>query len=128
MLDTTLESFEALKSYAVHPAHVAVADGKVRPYTKTACAWTTRCKTVNSLSRLSATAPSEREPYSVAVQFTGCNRSLPLRGRWHRAAMTEGVPPRKKPRRARVTEPGGVKKNFNFSAYQRFAVSLYRPS
>ena len=34
MLDTTLESFDALKGYAVHPAHVAVADGKVRPYTK----------------------------------------------------------------------------------------------
>mgnify|MGYP004630758401 CR=1 FL=1 len=25
---------EALKDYSVHPAHVAVADGKVRPYTK----------------------------------------------------------------------------------------------
>lgn len=35
MLDSTLESFEALKGYAVHPAHVAVADGKVRPYTAT---------------------------------------------------------------------------------------------
>ena len=34
MLDTTLESVEALKGYATHPAHVAVADGKVRPYTK----------------------------------------------------------------------------------------------
>lgn len=33
MLDSTLESFEALKGYAVHPEHVAVADGKVRPYT-----------------------------------------------------------------------------------------------
>ena len=33
MLDSTLESPEALKGYAVHPAHVAVADGKVRPYT-----------------------------------------------------------------------------------------------
>lgn len=33
MLDATLESFEALKAYAVHPAHVAVADGRVRPYT-----------------------------------------------------------------------------------------------
>lgn len=33
MLDSTLESVEALKGYAVHPAHVAVADGKVRPYT-----------------------------------------------------------------------------------------------
>jgi hypothetical protein len=34
MLDTTLESEEALKAYSVHPAHVAVADSKVRPYTK----------------------------------------------------------------------------------------------
>ena len=25
---------EALKCYSVHPAHVAVADSKVRPYTK----------------------------------------------------------------------------------------------
>lgn len=33
MLDSTLESFEALKAYAVHPEHVAVANGKVRPYT-----------------------------------------------------------------------------------------------
>ena len=33
MLDSTLESAEALKAYATHPAHVAVADGKVRPYT-----------------------------------------------------------------------------------------------
>ncbi|SFN97034.1 Stress responsive A/B Barrel Domain [Pseudobutyrivibrio sp. UC1225] len=34
MLDSTFESEEALKGYAVHPEHVAVADGKVRPYTK----------------------------------------------------------------------------------------------
>ena len=34
MLDSTFESEEALKAYAVNPAHVAVADGKVRPYTK----------------------------------------------------------------------------------------------
>ena len=34
MLDTTLESVEALKGYATHPAHVAVADSKVRPYYK----------------------------------------------------------------------------------------------
>ena len=33
MLDCTLESPEALKGYAVHPAHVAVANSKVRPYT-----------------------------------------------------------------------------------------------
>ncbi len=33
MLDSSFESEEALKAYAVHPAHVAVADGKVRPYT-----------------------------------------------------------------------------------------------
>ena len=34
MLDTTLESEEALKDYAVHPAHVKVADEKVRPFTQ----------------------------------------------------------------------------------------------
>ena len=33
MLDSTLESVEALKAYAVHPAHVEVANTKVRPYT-----------------------------------------------------------------------------------------------
>lgn len=35
MLDSTLESFEALKGYAVHPDHVAAADGYVRPFTST---------------------------------------------------------------------------------------------
>ena len=34
MLDSTFENEDALKGYAVHPDHVAVADGKVRPYTK----------------------------------------------------------------------------------------------
>ena len=33
MLDSTLESEEALKGYAQHPEHVAVANTKVRPYT-----------------------------------------------------------------------------------------------
>ncbi len=33
MLDCTLESEEALKGYAVHPAHVAAANAKVRPFT-----------------------------------------------------------------------------------------------
>ena len=33
MLDSTFESAEALKGYSKHPAHVAVADSKVRPYT-----------------------------------------------------------------------------------------------
>ena len=33
MLDSTFESEEALKGYATHPKHVAVADGRVRPYT-----------------------------------------------------------------------------------------------
>lgn len=33
MLDSTFESFEALKVYSVHPEHVAVADSKVRPFT-----------------------------------------------------------------------------------------------
>lgn len=34
MLDTTFENAEALKGYSVHPAHVAVANAKVRPYYK----------------------------------------------------------------------------------------------
>ena len=33
MLDSTFTSAEALAAYAVHPAHVAVADSAVRPYT-----------------------------------------------------------------------------------------------
>ncbi len=33
MLDSTLESFEALKAYAVHPDHVDAANGFVRPFT-----------------------------------------------------------------------------------------------
>ena len=35
MLDSTFEDEESLKGYAAHPEHVAVADGKVRPYTAT---------------------------------------------------------------------------------------------
>ncbi len=35
MLDSSFESEAALKGYAVHPAHVAVANGKVRPFTQT---------------------------------------------------------------------------------------------
>ena len=34
MLDSTFESEEALKAYAIHPAHVEVADTKVRPFTQ----------------------------------------------------------------------------------------------
>ena len=34
MLYSELESEDALKGYAVHPDHVAVANGKVRPFTK----------------------------------------------------------------------------------------------
>lgn len=33
MLDSSFTDEEALNGYAVHPEHVAVADGKVRPYT-----------------------------------------------------------------------------------------------
>ena len=33
MLDCTLENAEALKVYANHPDHLAVANTKVRPYT-----------------------------------------------------------------------------------------------
>lgn len=32
MLDSAFESVEALNAYKTHPAHVAVADGRVRPY------------------------------------------------------------------------------------------------
>lgn len=34
MLDSSFEDEASLKGYAVHPAHVAVADGAVRPFTK----------------------------------------------------------------------------------------------
>ncbi|MCR4690907.1 MAG: Dabb family protein [Lachnospiraceae bacterium] len=34
MLDSSFEDEGSLKGYAVHPAHVAVADGKVRPKVK----------------------------------------------------------------------------------------------
>ena len=33
MLECTLESEEALKGYAVHPAHVTIANSRVRPFT-----------------------------------------------------------------------------------------------
>lgn len=35
MLDSTFADEASLKGYAVHPKHVAVADGKVRPFTET---------------------------------------------------------------------------------------------
>ena len=34
ILDSIFENEDALKNYATHPEHVAVADTKVRPYTK----------------------------------------------------------------------------------------------
>ncbi len=34
MLDTSFENEEALKGYQVHPEHVAVANGFVRPFTE----------------------------------------------------------------------------------------------
>lgn len=34
MLDACFSDEAALKAYGVHPAHVEVANGKVRPYTK----------------------------------------------------------------------------------------------
>lgn len=32
MLDSTFENEDALKTYSKHPEHVAIADGKVRPF------------------------------------------------------------------------------------------------
>lgn len=34
MLDSSFEDEDSLKGYSVHPAHVAVANEKVRPFTK----------------------------------------------------------------------------------------------
>ncbi|MGN0438270.1 MAG: Dabb family protein [Lachnospiraceae bacterium] len=34
MLESSFENEAALKGYAIHPDHVAVADEKVRPYTQ----------------------------------------------------------------------------------------------
>ncbi len=34
MLDSLFESFDALKGYSTHPAHVEVATTKVRPFVK----------------------------------------------------------------------------------------------
>lgn len=34
MLYSVFENEQALKGYSVHPEHVAVADGKVRPFTQ----------------------------------------------------------------------------------------------
>ena len=34
LLDAVVESPEAMKGYAVHPDHVAAADTKVRPFTR----------------------------------------------------------------------------------------------
>lgn len=34
MLDSVFEDFDALNNYKDHPAHVAVATGKVRPFMK----------------------------------------------------------------------------------------------
>ncbi len=39
MMDSTFESADALKFYASHPAHVAVADGIVRPNTMSRAAY-----------------------------------------------------------------------------------------
>ena len=35
MLDSLFEDEDSLKAYSTHPAHVEVANGKVRPYTAT---------------------------------------------------------------------------------------------
>ncbi len=34
ILDSAFESEEALKAYGIHPLHVEVANGKVRPFTE----------------------------------------------------------------------------------------------
>ncbi len=39
LMDSTFESNDALKAYAVHPLHVAIADGIVRPNTASRAAY-----------------------------------------------------------------------------------------
>lgn len=39
MMDSSFESADALKAYAVHPLHVAIADGIVRPNTASRVAY-----------------------------------------------------------------------------------------
>lgn len=39
LMDSTFESNDALKAYATHPLHVAIADGIVRPNTATRAAY-----------------------------------------------------------------------------------------
>ena len=39
LMDSTFESNDALKAYAVHPLHVAIADGIVRPNTANRAAY-----------------------------------------------------------------------------------------
>ncbi len=39
MMDSTFESADALKAYAIHPEHVAIADGIVRPNTASRAAY-----------------------------------------------------------------------------------------
>ena len=43
MLDSTFENEAALQVYAQHPAHVAVANTKVRPYTVTRTCFDYEC-------------------------------------------------------------------------------------
>ena len=35
MLDSTLDDLAALKAYSTHPAHIAMANSKVRPFVQT---------------------------------------------------------------------------------------------
>ena len=44
MLDSSFENTEALKGYAVHPEHVAVAEQKVRPFTANRVCMDYECK------------------------------------------------------------------------------------
>lgn len=44
MLDSTFESFDALKAYAKHPLHVKAADEKVRPFTASRACLDYECK------------------------------------------------------------------------------------
>ena len=44
MLDTTFTDADALKAYSTNPLHVAIADGKVRPYTAVRSCLIMKCR------------------------------------------------------------------------------------
>ena len=60
MMDSTFASREALKAYAVHPLHVAVADGLVRPAVISRAAFDYEVSVQKGLADLGASENDEK--------------------------------------------------------------------